>query len=297
MRIKTWTIKWTCAKLVWNTPTYLKKICALEKTKPPRDFFCDNKKTPKHFQSQHIIMSDKTIASQGLFGQNVNPRERAAHIACAVVLTIVVLAVIVALIVYFTAGPEVFVVANDCSSNDAQVNDNQVKKVAAARQSAPARPAAQKPVVPKAAPKPKPVQRTAADVQANPNGFQSDSGLAQAVTNNSGNTVRQGQGVVSNPLMEGHSENLASFAQNYQNALSSQNPHLARVVDTPNSIHKSYRGDLNNPHLRDSENDSVLLPQAIAQWRKEPRLAFNRSEDYNDVMVNNQNIAMQAVRV
>jgi hypothetical protein len=250
-------------------------------------------------------MSDKGSSPQGLFDASVNPRERAAHIACAVVLTIVVVSVIVALIVYFTSGPT-YVIKGDCdkdpsdaSGANAQAADMQVKKVERKPTTKPT--SARKPTRARA-----PVQRTAANKQQTrlntdsaqaPTAFQPDSGLASAVTNNSGNTIRQAQGVTVNPRMEQFDDHLATFAQNFQGALASQNPAISQISDAPNSIHRSYQGDLNTPHLKQEYVDSTLFPQYTAEWRKQPAMPFGRSEAYSDAIVRGQGIMIPGARV
>lgn len=247
-------------------------------------------------------MSGKGSSQQGLFDAGVNPRERAAHIACAVVLTIVVVSVIVALIVYFTSGPT-YIIKGDCdkdpsdaSAADVQAADTQVKKVER-------KPAARKPVARKPA---APVQRTAASKEQTrlssgadsaPTSFQSDSGLAAAVTSNSGNTIRQAQGVTVNPRMEQFDDHLATFAQNFQGALASQNPAINQLSDAPLSIHKSYQGDINTPHLKQEYVDSTLFPKYAAEWRKESTMPFNRTEAYSDAIVRGQDVVVPGARI
>jgi hypothetical protein len=227
---------------------------------------------------------------QSMFGPGIDPRERAAHIACAVVLTIVVLSVIVALIVYFTTDPTI-VIKGDCDPIKLPVVDTQVKKVVEAPKHAAKKPQV---VVKKA-----PVQRTAASAEGvtSATSFQSDSGMAAAVSGNAGSTVRQGQGVTVNPRMEQFTEHLASFAQNFQGALASQNPIASQITETPNSIHKSYQGDINTPHLKQEYVDSTLFPKMVKKWSEEAPLPFGRSEAYNDTIVRGQGIMVPGARI
>jgi len=257
-------------------------------------------------------MSDTASSQAGLFGGEINARERAAHIACAVVLTIVVLSVIVALIVYFTAGPSITIKGGDCDASDASMSnadtqvrrtDTQVKKVEVAPKKVEVAPK-QKVEAPK-----KKVERAAASKQATrlnaaapqtATSFQADSGLASAVTANAGSTIRQAQGVTVNSRMENYTGHLANFAKNYQGALATQNPVMARLQDTPNSMHSKYagyQGDLSTPHLKQEYVDSTLFPKVLKEWQKQPTMRHNRSEDYNRAVIRNQGVTVHGARI
>ena len=230
----------------------------------------------------------------------VDPRERAAHIACAVVLTIVVVSVVVALIVYFTTDPVNSLKSCDVSNADpsgnVQANDNQVKRVDTQARKPPVARPAPKSQPARAASKPHPT-RLAEDPSANASSFRSDSGLATAVTSNAGSTIRQAQGVTVNPRMEQFSDHLASFAQNFQGALASQNPAIAQLTETPNSIHRTYQGDINTPHLKQEYVDSTLFPKMVAEWRKQSSLPYGRTEAYNDAILGQSDIVVPGARV
>ena len=230
---------------------------------------------------------------------SVNPRERAAHIACAVVLTIVVLSVVVALIVYFTAGNDM---PPKCDGPSGEEVHQGMKLTDTARRTevkrrAPAPTPKKTTTTPKRTQKIAPVKLSSDSSGA---AFRTDSGMAAAVAANGGNTLKVAQGVTVNPRQAGYSENLANFTENYQDALSQVNPMINQLSDTPVSIHDSYMGDFNNPHLQHQYSDSVLFSKFLAPngaWRKEQPVRFNRSADYNSAIIQGNQFVNPAPRV
>ena len=227
--------------------------------------------------TQLLTMSD----TSSMLGSTVDPRERAAHIACAVVLTVVVLAVIVALIVYFTTSPK----DASCDNSDSPADpvgpsgeDPQPiiqQRMDAAKQ-------VQKPRTVQAPKKVQPIKLAAKKTNlASATSFQSESGLMSAVSA-TGSSVQPAQGITTHPRMEGYSQSVASFTENYPTAMAAQNPSLNAVYDTQNSEHTTYYGNAHRGDLADKYTDESLFKRFAPEWRKNGADRFNQSQSYAD---------------
>lgn len=207
----------------------------------------------------------------GLFGSDVNPRERAAHIACAVVLSVTVLGVIVALIVYFTTGPVVV----DCSGNEAHEAANH--KTGLAKQAPKVKPVPAP--VPKPVSAPAPPQRMAAASQGAPT-FRESSGLKEALAAGTKNA----QGVTTAQSSQAHSDQLQKFHAGYRANMAGQNPHMWQQSDAPilhGSYDQSIRGDLS-----DRYTDAALFAKHAPKWRGQGAIRHGQSEAYMQFLKN-----------
>lgn len=215
-------------------------------------------------------------AKGGLFGANVNPRERAAHIACAVVLTIVVLGVIVALIVYFTTGDSG---AGNCANKDAGANDEPVVPPADPTGNGPENTGADVRRVVKQSPVRKAAQP--ARLAASNGQFRQASGLMDAVQTNS--QIQPAQGVTQNVRMAGYAQSVQDFNSKYGSAMSAMSPARTATIEDTGSHHKNYFQ--NRPDLSDQYTDANLM----AKWNtSSTQYPFHQSQEQLDYAQRNQ---------
>lgn len=198
----------------------------------------------------------------GLFGKGVNPQERAAHIACAVVLTIVVLAVIISLIVYFTTGMDSTGCIGATDASDVTLNDN--RKIATDMRK----------IVKQ---QPKTPVRTSADVQSTSQ-FRQPTTVSQLL--NSQNP----QGVSRLPQRQDYDDQLKQYNHDFKTAMTN-NPLVGQLVDQP-ILHASYQHSANRGDLPDAYTDNVLFSKNMNKWRQQGTLRHGQSEAYLQAMGN-----------
>lgn len=237
-------------------------------------------------------MSTKAVVATS----NVSPRERAAHIACAVVLSLVVLGVGVSLIVYFTMDPKP---SSDCSGNPIVAADKRdatppprrvnkaapkpvrnVQRVAADVVDASASPLAGKSPVSTPSgglaptqPAPTLAGPTVADASsaAAPGTFASTSPVTEVVT------TQNAQGLTTMRSQQ-YTDQLQTFNTQFQQAFASQNPLMAQQMEmrplhnNPNLV---VRGEL-APQYQDTQ----IFNSALQAWRQTPIVQFNQTEAY-----------------
>lgn len=225
-------------------------------------------------------MSDS--ATSGIFGSAVSPRERAAHIACAVVLTVVVLAVIVALVVYFTAGP--------MGTCDACLNS--VVDTTAAHRIVTSAPQGAS----------RAIQRTSADARSD---------VANAIAGIKNSPLTQGQPIVANKdvtsfqsatgmsdlvnsqnpqgvsvaRVQAFTDQLSEFTDKFQTAMASQNPIMNQLQDVP-IFHSEYDFGASRGDLSDKYTDANLFAKFMPAWREQGVLRYGQSDAYLQAMAN-----------
>lgn len=197
-------------------------------------------------------MSDKQTS--------MDSRERAAHIACAVVLAIVVLGAAGALIAYFTM--------------DTQTMAGHQEKVATKKPSAPAPKATPKPVV-------KGPQKTATNqTSTGSNAFRQGTGMSQLVTSQQ---VPQGITRVSQPTS--YNDQFDQYRNDYAQAMT-QNPYVNQRIEDP-ILHGSYVQGANRGDLADQYTDQALFAKYASQWRNSSNgtpLRYGQSDAYQQFM-------------
>lgn len=191
----------------------------------------------------------------------MEPRERAAHIACAVVLTVVVLAAVGALIAYFTM-------------DSTEASAAHVKKVE------PTKTQVKPKVTPKPRPKKGPQRTTMAQKAPSSNAFRQGTGMSSLVTSQQ---VPQGITRVSQPAS--YNDQFDQYRNDYAQAMT-QNPYVNQRVEDP-ILHGSYVQGSNRGDLADQHTDQALFAKYAAQWRSSSNgqpLRYGQSDAYQQFM-------------
>lgn len=189
---------------------------------------------------------------------SVPPKERAAHIACAVVLTIVGVSAIVALIVYFTVPQK------KCSDVDT-AHDAAVKRVSAPKRKTTRTDNAKTETsgLPLNAGKFR--ERTAASDlvdSANPKGV---------------HRMRHGT----------YNDQLSRHRQDYGKAMN-QDPMRNQIIDPP-ILHNVYNHGVERGDLPDQYTDDALFSKHAATWRKQGNLRYGQSDAHTQFLAASKN--------
>ena len=234
----------------------------------------------------------------------ISPRERAAHIACAVVLTVVVAGVIVALIVYFTSGP---VMVKDCvdgsggnvGDNDAQMGhkekiekvDKAVRKTeavsaqAASKPSASAR-AANKPSANKSTAR-KPANKSVTNTNLARTGNGSGASSSFGQPSNLLNNLQTPQGT-GRPSVQ--SMNTQVQANEFSDAFRQATimaPHRNTIIEQP--VLHSYQDALPRGDIPDSQTINQVYQRNANSMRSQGSLRYGQTDAYSQFMGNTAN--------